>query len=194
MLCPARISGRDTSKKGGKELRKKIATMAIIAAMSGAMATTAIACSASTFADAVNNLGDRFDANKTEEENEEEREASSSSENVSGDNADTADDDVTNEVSETGETDEISETEAGEAGVVSDGSAETETSDEDTTDQEPDEESEDESQPTSTPKPEKKETKKKWFSITIWDILKQLSWAMVLMVIPGYCIFKRSKK
>lgn len=189
MLCPARISGRDTSKKGGKELRKKIATMAIIAAMSGAMATTAIACSASTFADAVNNLGDRFDANKTEEENEEERETSSSSENVSDDNVDAIDDDVTNEVSETGETDETSETEAGEADVVSDGAAEAEA-----TDEESDEESEDESQPTAMPKPEKKETKKKWFSITIWDILKQLSWAMVLMVIPGYCIFKRSKK
>ena len=187
MLCPARISGRDASKKGGKELRKKIATMAIIAAMSGAMATTAITCSASTFADAVNNLGDRFDANKTEEENEAEREASSSSENVSGDNADTADDDVANEVSETGETDEIGDT---ETGVVSDGSAEAETSNEDTTDEEP----EDESQPTVTPKPEKKETKKKWFSITIWDILKQLSWAMVLMVIPGYYIFCKSKK
>ena len=40
----------------------------------------------------------------------------------------------------------------------------------------------------------KKETKKKWFSITIWDILKQLSWAMVLMVIPGYYIFCKSKK
>lgn len=190
MLCPARISGRDASKKGGKELRKKIATMAIIAAMSGAMATTAITCSASTFADAVNNLGDRFDANKTEEENEAEREASSSSENVSGDNADTADDGVANEVSETGETDEIGDTETGEAGVVSDGSAEAETSNEDTTDEEP----EDESQPTVTPKPEKKETKKKWFSITIWDILKQLSWAMVLMVIPGYYIFCKSKK
>lgn len=189
MLCPARISGRDASKKGGKELRKKIVTMAIIAAMSGAMATTAITCSASTFADAVNNLGDRFDANKTEEENEEERETSSSSENVSDDNVDAIDDDVTNEVSETGETDETSETEAGEAGIVSDGAAEAEA-----TDEESDEESEDESQPTVTPKPEKKETKKKWFSITIWDILKQLSWAMVLMVIPGYCIFKRSKK
>ena len=57
-----------------------------------------------------------------------------------------------------------------------------------------DEEPEDESQPTATPKPEKKETKKKWFSITIWDILKQLSWAMVLMVIPGYYIFCKSKK
>lgn len=189
MLCSARISGRDASKKGGKELRKKIATMAIIAAMSGAMATTAITCSASTFADAVNNLGDRFDANKTEEENEAEREASSSSENVSGDNADTADDGVANEVSETGETDEISDTEAGEAGVVSDGSAEAES-----TAEESDVESEDESQPTVTPKPEKKETKKKWFSITIWDILKQLSWAMVLMVIPGYYIFCKSKK
>ena len=109
-------------------MRKKIVTMAIIAAMSGAMATTAITCSASTFADA--------------------------------------------------------------AGVVSDGVAEAETSDEDTTDEEP----EDESQPTATPKPEKKETKKKWFSITIWDILKQLSWAMVLMVIPGYYIFCKSKK
>ena len=41
---------------------------------------------------------------------------------------------------------------------------------------------------------ERKETKKKWFSITIWDILKQLSWAMVLMVIPGYYIFCKSKK
>ena len=72
--------------------------------MSGAMATTAITCSASTFADAVNDIDDDFDANKTEEENEAEREASSSSENVSGDNADTADDGVANEVSATGET------------------------------------------------------------------------------------------
>ena len=108
---------------------------------------------------------------------------------MSDDNVDAIDDDVTNEVSETGETDETSETEAGEADVVPDGAAEAEA-----TDEESDEESEDESQPTVTPKPEKKETKKKWFSITIWDILKQLSWAMVLMVIPGYCIFKRSKK
>ena len=61
-------------------------------------------------------------------------------------------------------------------------------------DDDDDEEPEDESQPTVTPKPEKKETKKKWFSITIWDILKQLSWAMVLMVIPGYYIFCKSKK
>ena len=61
-------------------------------------------------------------------------------------------------------------------------------------DDDDDEEPEDESQPTATPKPEKKETKKKWFSITIWDILKQLSWAMVLMVIPGYYIFCKSKK
>lgn len=171
-------------------MRKKIVTMAIIAAMSGAMATTAITCSASTFADAVNNIDDDFDANKTEEENEAEKEASGSSENVSGDNADTDDDGVTNEVSETGETDEISETNDGETGVVSDGAAEAETSDEDTTDEKP----EAESQPTATPKPEKKETKKKWFSITIWDILKQLSWAMVLMVIPGYYIFCKSKK
>ena len=73
--------------------------------------------------------------------------------------------------------------------VVSDGSAEAES-----TAEESDGESEDESQPTVTPKPEKKETKKKWFSITIWDILKQLSWAMVLMVIPGYYIFCKSKK
>ena len=69
MLCPARISGRDTSKKGGKELRKKFVTMAIIAAMSGTMATTAITWAASTFADAVNDIDDDFDANKTEEEN-----------------------------------------------------------------------------------------------------------------------------
>ena len=51
-------------------MRKKIVTMAIIAAMSGAMATTAITCSASTFADAVNDIDDDFDANKTEEENQ----------------------------------------------------------------------------------------------------------------------------
>ena len=74
-----------------------------------------------------------------------------------------ADDGAANEVSETGETDEISDTETGEAGVVSDGSAEAES-----TAEESDGESEDESQPTVTPKPEKKETKKKWFSTTIF--------------------------
>ena len=137
MLCSARISGWDTSKKGGKKIEKKNCNNGYYCRqMSGAMATTAITCSASTFADAVNDIDDDFDANKTEEENEAEREASSSSENVSGDNADTADDGVANEVSETGETDEIGDTETGEAGVVSDGSAEAETSNEDTTDEE----------------------------------------------------------
>lgn len=178
-----------TLLKGGKELRKKIVTMAIIAAMSGVIVTSAITCSASTFADAVNSLSDSFDANKTEEENEAEEESSSSAEDVADDNTDATNEDVTDETSETennetGKTPEISETTASEDT--------SETSEETAAEDEP----EDESQPTATPEAEKKDTKKKkkWFSITIWDILKQLSWAMVLMVIPGYCIFKRSKK
>lgn len=166
--------------------------MAIIAAISGAMITTAMTCSASTFADAVNDLDEDFDANKTEEENEAERETSSSSslENVPEDNVDTANDDVTGDASEAGDADETSEAETGEtgeAGETSDSSASediAETSEETTTEEEP----------TITPEAEKKETKKKWFSITIWDILKQLTGAMILMVIPGYYIFWKSKR
>lgn len=172
-----------TLLKGGKELRKKIVTMAIIAAMSGAMVTSVITCSASTFADAVNSLGDSFDANKTEEENEAEEESSSLAEDVD-DNTDATNEDVADETSET-ENNETSETLEASETTASEDTSETS-----------EEKSEDESQPTATPEAEKKDTKKKkkWFSITIWDILKQLSWAMVLMVIPGYCIFKRSKK
>ena len=74
--------------------------MAIIAAMSGAMVTSVITCSASTFADAVNSLGDSFDANKTEEENEAEEESSSLAEDVD-DNTDATNEDVADETSET---------------------------------------------------------------------------------------------
>lgn len=158
--------------------------MAIIAAMSGAMVTSAITCSASTFADAVNSLSDSFDANKTEEENEAEEESSSLAEDVDDDNTDATNEDVTDETSET-ENNETSETSEASETTASEDTSETS-----------EEKSEDESQPTAAPEVEKKDIKKKkkWFSITIWDILKQLSWAMVLMVIPGYCIFKRSKK
>lgn len=164
-------------------MRKKIVTMAIIAAMSGAMVTSAITCSASTFADAVNSLSDSFDANKTEEENEANEESSSLTEDVDN-NTDATNENVTDETSET-ENNETSETPEASETTASEDTSETS-----------EEKSEDESQPTATPEAEKKDTKKKkkWFSITIWDILKQLSWAMVLMVIPGYCIFKRSKK